>query len=312
MADRPRLDRERDAVGGGVDEPERRRQLLVVGGVGGVQRHRPVEDRLVRRDRVGDRRTGQPVAGEVLVGVDETGQDEPIGTAEPVAGRQRRCSSAAGPTSTIRPSSHGHGTVADHRARRDPSSAPTRPPPADRRPLAAPRSPRASRYGRTNRPSGRSATSARRGSSVAPVLVRRRRGWRHRSTPRTPSACSATTSSSGGDPDGTLVAAPDRCPHREAPLSPGHVVDGCLECCYHGWTFGAEGRCVRVPSAPDGVPIPPRSHLSHRPRRRALRPRVAVPRRSRRRDPARSPPSTTRRTAGSTPASMCGARRRRG
>lgn len=63
-------------------------------------------------------------------------------------------------------------------------------------------------------------------------------------------------------PGGLLIAAPDRCPHREAPLSQGHVVDGCLECCYHGWTFGAEGRCVRVPSAPEGVPIPPRGHLS--------------------------------------------------
>ena len=63
-------------------------------------------------------------------------------------------------------------------------------------------------------------------------------------------------------PGGTLIAAPDRCPHREAPLSAGHVVDGRLECCYHGWTFGVEGRCVRVPSAATGVPIPPRSHLS--------------------------------------------------
>ena len=62
-------------------------------------------------------------------------------------------------------------------------------------------------------------------------------------------------------PDGALVAAPDRCPHREAPLSLGHVDDGCLVCCYHGWSFGAEGRCVRVPSAPNGLPVPPKAHL---------------------------------------------------
>jgi phenylpropionate dioxygenase-like ring-hydroxylating dioxygenase large terminal subunit len=63
-------------------------------------------------------------------------------------------------------------------------------------------------------------------------------------------------------PDG-VVAAPDRCPHREAPLSEGRVDDaGCLVCPYHGWTFGAAGRCVRVPSAADGVPVPPRAHLS--------------------------------------------------
>jgi phenylpropionate dioxygenase-like ring-hydroxylating dioxygenase large terminal subunit len=62
-------------------------------------------------------------------------------------------------------------------------------------------------------------------------------------------------------PGGACVAAPDRCPHREAPLSHGHLIDGHLQCCYHGWTFGAEGRCVRVPSAPESVPIPPRAHL---------------------------------------------------
>lgn len=61
--------------------------------------------------------------------------------------------------------------------------------------------------------------------------------------------------------DGTLEAAPDRCPHREAPLSDGTVVDGCLVCPYHGWTYGREGRCERVPSAPEGTAIPPRAHL---------------------------------------------------
>ena len=35
-----------------------------------------------------------------------------------------------------------------------------------------------------------------------------------------------------------MIAAPDRCPHREAPLSLGSVEGGCLSCCYHGWTFG--------------------------------------------------------------------------
>jgi phenylpropionate dioxygenase-like ring-hydroxylating dioxygenase large terminal subunit len=63
-------------------------------------------------------------------------------------------------------------------------------------------------------------------------------------------------------PDGVVVAAPDRCPHREAPLSLGAVSDGVLACPYHGWEFGAEGRCVRVPSATDGVPVPPLAHLA--------------------------------------------------
>ncbi len=34
-----------------------------------------------------------------------------------------------------------------------------------------------------------------------------------------------------------------------------------LECCYHGWRFGAAGRCVLVPSAAPGVPVPPKAHL---------------------------------------------------
>ena len=63
------------------------------------------------------------------------------------------------------------------------------------------------------------------------------------------------------DPDGAVVAAPDRCPHRQAPLSLGAVTAGRLACCYHGWTFGAAGRCVLVPSAGEGRPVPPAAHL---------------------------------------------------
>ena len=61
--------------------------------------------------------------------------------------------------------------------------------------------------------------------------------------------------------DGTPAAAPDRCPHREAPLSHGHVDDGCLVCPYHGWTYDPDGVCVRVPSAAPGVPPPPKARL---------------------------------------------------
>jgi len=62
-------------------------------------------------------------------------------------------------------------------------------------------------------------------------------------------------------PNGSVVAAPDRCPHRESPLSPGWIEDGSLVCPYHGWQFGDGGRCTKVPSASDGVPAPPRAHL---------------------------------------------------
>ena len=64
-------------------------------------------------------------------------------------------------------------------------------------------------------------------------------------------------------PDGgSVVAAPDRCPHREAPLSLGRMEQGCLVCCYHGWTFGDNGQCVRVPSSESDARTPPKSHLA--------------------------------------------------
>lgn len=62
-------------------------------------------------------------------------------------------------------------------------------------------------------------------------------------------------------PNGMVIAAPDRCPHREAPLSEGWIENGCVVCPYHGWAFGDEGKCVTVPSANEGVPPPPRAHL---------------------------------------------------
>jgi phenylpropionate dioxygenase-like ring-hydroxylating dioxygenase large terminal subunit len=61
---------------------------------------------------------------------------------------------------------------------------------------------------------------------------------------------------------GTVSAAPDQCPHRESPLSIGRLVDGVLECAYHGWSFAGDGRCVLVPSAGPGLPVPPRAHLA--------------------------------------------------
>lgn len=61
---------------------------------------------------------------------------------------------------------------------------------------------------------------------------------------------------------GAVNAAPDRCPHREAPLSEGTVEDGCLVCPYHGWNFADDGACVLVPSSGPGAAIPPKAHLN--------------------------------------------------
>ncbi|MDG1411102.1 MAG: aromatic ring-hydroxylating dioxygenase subunit alpha [Acidimicrobiales bacterium] len=64
--------------------------------------------------------------------------------------------------------------------------------------------------------------------------------------------------------DGVLVVALDSCPHREAPLSIGTLIDGELSCAYHGWKFSAEGRCVLVPSSGTDAPVARAAHLSCR------------------------------------------------
>ncbi|MEY2342814.1 flavodoxin domain-containing protein [Acidithiobacillus sp. IBUN Pt1247-S3] len=61
----------------------------------------------------------------------------------------------------------------------------------------------------------------------------------------------------------SLMALRDQCPHRSAPLSAGCVVDGALECPYHGWRFAAGGHCVHIPAM--GAQTPPRSTAAHAP-----------------------------------------------
>lgn len=47
----------------------------------------------------------------------------------------------------------------------------------------------------------------------------------------------------------------DVCPHRLAPLSEGRIDEaGCLQCSYHGWSFGGNGSCTRIPQAQDEGP----------------------------------------------------------
>ena len=60
---------------------------------------------------------------------------------------------------------------------------------------------------------------------------------------------------------GGLVAFADACPHRRARLSAGSVSDGTLQCMYHGWRFGADGRCVDIPALGDAAQIPGRAAL---------------------------------------------------
>lgn len=48
--------------------------------------------------------------------------------------------------------------------------------------------------------------------------------------------------------DGTIAVLEDRCPHRKAPLSLGQVIDGEIECPYHGLRFDGAGICTLIPS----------------------------------------------------------------
>ncbi|XP_047338465.1 protein TIC 55, chloroplastic-like [Impatiens glandulifera] len=58
------------------------------------------------------------------------------------------------------------------------------------------------------------------------------------------------------DGNGELRCYEDRCPHRLAKLSEGQIVDGRIECLYHGWQFEGEGKCVKIPQLPANAKIP--------------------------------------------------------
>ena len=48
--------------------------------------------------------------------------------------------------------------------------------------------------------------------------------------------------------DGTAVVLEDRCAHRAYPLSAGQVKGDSIECGYHGFAYGPDGGCTRVPA----------------------------------------------------------------
>lgn len=54
-------------------------------------------------------------------------------------------------------------------------------------------------------------------------------------------------------PEGKVAALADRCPHRLVPLSTGRIVNGVVECGYHGLRFDGTGACTHVPGQ-DSIP----------------------------------------------------------
>ncbi|BDI14846.1 hypothetical protein ANSO36C_06480 [Nostoc cf. commune SO-36] len=56
--------------------------------------------------------------------------------------------------------------------------------------------------------------------------------------------------------DGQIICLTDRCPHRGARLSDGQIIDGRIECLYHGWQFGQDGQCLHIPQLSTEAKIP--------------------------------------------------------
>lgn len=50
------------------------------------------------------------------------------------------------------------------------------------------------------------------------------------------------------DVDGRIAVQLDRCPHRHVRLSGGEVIDGQIECPFHGLRFDGSGQCRHVPA----------------------------------------------------------------
>lgn len=55
------------------------------------------------------------------------------------------------------------------------------------------------------------------------------------------------------DAAGKACALEDRCCHRGAPLSHGGIVNGAIQCGYHGMVFNGHGQCIAIPGQ-DKIP----------------------------------------------------------
>jgi phenylpropionate dioxygenase-like ring-hydroxylating dioxygenase large terminal subunit len=64
------------------------------------------------------------------------------------------------------------------------------------------------------------------------------------------------------DASGSPHMLPAACPHRGASLAQGRVVDGEIECPWHGFRFGTDGRCTSMPCEGEGAAIPKAMHLT--------------------------------------------------
>lgn len=58
------------------------------------------------------------------------------------------------------------------------------------------------------------------------------------------------------DSQGNLSIMKDQCPHRGAALSPGKIINDCLECPFHGFQFDHTGQGKFIPANGKNTPVP--------------------------------------------------------
>ncbi len=68
---------------------------------------------------------------------------------------------------------------------------------------------------------------------------------------------------------GRIVAMRDRCPHRSSKLSPGKIVDGNIQCHFHGFQYDRTGACQLIPANGRSGPKPKVFHCGTYPVREA-------------------------------------------
>lgn len=67
------------------------------------------------------------------------------------------------------------------------------------------------------------------------------------------------------DKDQQLKCFEDRCTHRGVALSKGKIVEGCLECPFHGFRFNNNGDCIRIPANGKNTKVSKRFKLKEYP-----------------------------------------------
>jgi 5,5'-dehydrodivanillate O-demethylase len=64
------------------------------------------------------------------------------------------------------------------------------------------------------------------------------------------------------DGSGRLGMIEPQCAHRRAPMEYGRVEQDGIRCCYHGWLWNAEGRCLETPCEDPGTPLKDRVKMA--------------------------------------------------